>query len=239
MALRMFFFETLGEELITLDEDNSKHIINVLRMQNGDELLLTDGKGKKATAVIVDDNRKKCVVKVQRLERDRERERKVTIAISLVKNSSRFEWFLEKATEIGVDEIIPLLCERTEKEKFRFDRMQGILISAMLQSQQCWLPVLHQPTEFGSIIQSNNYQQKFIAHCEHTNKQQLTDLPGHYSGLAGRPTSQLMLIGPEGDFTSTEIKAALENGFTPVSLGNTRLRTETAGIVSAVLLKIS
>jgi 16S rRNA (uracil1498-N3)-methyltransferase len=231
MALRMFYVDNLGEELVTLDEDNSKHIINVLRMQNGDELLLTDGKGKKARAIIVDDNRKRCVAKVQATERERERERKVTIAISLVKNSSRFEWFLEKAAEIGVDEIIPLLCDRTEKEKFRFDRLQGILISAMLQSQQCWLPVLHQPTELKSVVQSNNYQQKFIAHCEPSNRQELSHQP------LSQSISQIILIGPEGDFTPGEITEALENGFLPVSLGATRLRTETAGIVSAVLLK--
>ena len=228
----MFFVENLDGELVTLDEDSSKHMINVLRMQNGDELLITNGRGKKAKALIVDDNRKKTVAKVQQVELEEERKRKITIAISLIKNTSRFEWFLEKATEIGIDEIIPLLCERTEKEKFRFERLQGILISAMLQSQQSWLPILHQPTEFNTVIQSNHYQQKFIAHCEPTNKLDLTHQP------TSQPGSQLILVGPEGDFTPAEISKALDLQFLPVNLGSSRLRTETAGLVAATLLKI-
>ena len=152
------------------------------------------------------------------------------LSVSLIKNSSRFEWFLEKAAEIGVTEIIPLLCERTEKEKFRSDRLQGVLISAMLQSQQTWLPHLQEPVELKNFLQVNQFSQKFIAHCEPTNKQQL-------SGYSISPSSKtVILIGPEGDFTPQEISTALENGFIPVTLGETRLRTETAGIVSAVLL---
>src|SRR5207249_6322674 len=116
MSLSYFFVESLEEKIIQLDEDTSKHIISVLRMQKGNELLLTDGKGNKAKASIIDDNRKRCVVQVSSIEVEEELTPKITIAISITKNSSRFEWFLEKATEIGVNEIIPLLCERTAKE---------------------------------------------------------------------------------------------------------------------------
>jgi 16S rRNA (uracil1498-N3)-methyltransferase len=231
MNLPFFFVEDLSDKRILLDEDTSKHMINVLRMQKEEEVLLTNGKGKKAKASIVDDNRKKCVVEVSSIEIERERKNKVAIGISLIKNPSRFEWFLEKATEIGVSEIIPLICSRTEKEKFRFDRMQNILISAMLQSQQCWLPVLHEPTEFEKAIQLS-FEQKFIAHCEETNKQSLS------SQQINNSTSQLILIGPEGDFTHEEIELAINNNCIPVSLGNTRLRTETAGMVAASLLCI-
>ncbi len=137
---------------------------------------------------------------------------------------------MEKATELGVIEIIPLICERTEKEKFRHDRLQGICISAMLQSQQVWLPVLHEPVSFTDLPfpQYNNHQ-KFIAHCEESNKTPLTD----------QPVNQLtiILIGPEGDFTSAEIELATSNEFIPVALGDTRLRTETAGVVAAALLQ--
>src|SRR6266498_3294362 len=126
MALPFFFTKSLNDKTFTLDEDTSKHMINVLRMQKGEE----------AIASIIDDNRKKCVVEISSIETETERKNKVAIGISLIKNSSRFEWFLEKATEIGVNEIIPLICARTEKEKFRFDRMQNIIVSAMLQSQQ-------------------------------------------------------------------------------------------------------
>ena len=231
MNLPFFFVENLNDTRLVLDEDTSKHIINVLRMEKGEEILLTDGKGKKAKAAIVDDNRKKCVVEISSIEIAKQREKKIAIGISLIKNSSRFEWFLEKATEIGVSEIIPLICARTEKEKFRFDRMQNILVSAMLQSQQCWLPLLHEPTEFEKAMHLS-FEQKFIAHCEESNKKSL--LPQY----SNNTTSQIILIGPEGDFSHEEIESAIKNNFMPVSLGNTRLRTETAGMVAATLLCI-
>jgi 16S rRNA (uracil1498-N3)-methyltransferase len=136
MALPYFFVEDLQSDLVKLDEDTSKHMISVLRMQKGASVLLTNGKGLKATAIIEDDNRKKCMVSIRQRQEEPLRTQQVAIAISLLKNTTRFEWFLEKATEIGVQEIIPLVCERTEKEKFRSDRMQQILISALLQSQQ-------------------------------------------------------------------------------------------------------
>ena len=230
MALPFFYVEKLEDTSLVLDEDASKHIVQVLRMQNGEKLLLTDGRGKKAEAEIVDDNRKRCAVTIVAAETEKEKQGKVAIGISLIKNASRFEWFLEKATEIGVSEIIPLLCERTEKEKFRPDRMRSILVSAMLQSQQCWMPVLHEPKDFKTIISKTSYQQKFIAHCLEEEKQSLTGQTINHSA------TQLILIGPEGDFTPGEIQLALQNNFQPVALGSTRLRTETAGMAAAVLL---
>ena len=225
---------------IVLIEETSKHIVQVLRMQNGEPLQLTDGKGNLFTCEITDNNRKRCAVKITHTANHQRPTTNVTIAISLLKNTNRFEWFLEKATEIGVTEIIPLICTRTEKQHFRHDRMNGILISAMLQSQQTWLPVLHEPVKFENLYHDSNRQtqfenaQKFIAHCEdESNKVQLT------SKLLNSSTSRLILIGPEGDFTKEEINLALENNFTPVALGNTRLRTETAGVVAAALLCIS
>jgi 16S rRNA (uracil1498-N3)-methyltransferase len=232
MSLPFFFVEDFNNNLLVLNEETSKHMINVLRMEKGEEILLTDGKGKKARATILDDNRKKCTVQISSMETEVEKPGKVTIGISLIKNASRFESFLEKATEIGVTEIIPLICERTEKEKFRHDRMQHILISAMLQSKQCWLPVLHEATPFERVLQLP-FEKRFIAHCEETNKESIS------SQLHNQSTSQLILIGPEGDFTPGEIQSALTKGFTPISLGTTRLRTETAGIVAATLFCIS
>lgn len=232
MSLPFFYVESIGEKEIHLDEDTSKHIIGVLRMQKGEEVLLTDGKGKKAQAQIVNDNRKKCIVEISSEQKEEKAGSEVTIAISLIKNSSRFEWFLEKATEIGVSAIIPLICNRTEKEKFRADRMKNILASAMLQSQQSWLPILYDPIDFMDAVKNAHQEQKFIAHCIQTNKKQLT------SSIAAHQSS-IILIGPEGDFTEKEIQLALDSNFIPVALGNTRLRTETAGIVAASLLKIS
>lgn len=217
-----------------LNEETSKHAVQVLRMQNGEELLLTDGKGSLFTAAIIDDNRKKCTVKILSVSTQTSSAKKNTIAISLVKNSTRFEWFIEKATEMGISEIVPLLCSRTEKQHFRRDRMKSILISAMLQSQQRWLPQLYEPVKYNQYlkdVKEGTGLQKFIAYCEEENsKLQLAN------SIFTNSTARLILIGPEGDFTKEEIAEALQNNFLPVSLGNTRLRTETAGVVAAALL---
>jgi 16S rRNA (uracil1498-N3)-methyltransferase len=233
MKLPVFYIsEYNGQEPLTLDEATSRHIVQVLRMKEGEQLNITDGKGSFLTCEIVDANKRLCTVSVKKISNQKPKDKKITIAISLLKNTHRFEWFLEKATEIGVSEIIPLLCERTEKEKFRFDRMHSILISSMLQSQQCWLPLLHEPTDFETAVKTTSSQMKFIAHCdENPNKNNLSTF---------QPFSSLTIfIGPEGDFTSKEIELALEQQFVPVSLGKTRLRTETAGVAAAVLMLLS
>lgn len=232
MALPFFYKEDISTNLLTLDEDTSKHVTGVLRMKLGEQLLLTDGKGTKATAEITDDHRKRCTVSIIQTEKEGREKGGVTIAISLVKNTARFEWFLEKGTEMGVAEIIPLLCQRTEKEKFRHERLQHIITSAMLQSQQVWMPVLHDPTPFEKVISSAAQPHKFIAHCLPQQKTSLQQFQ------IKETESSIILIGPEGDFTEKEIEAALQKGFAPVALGSTRLRTETAGMVAAVLLCI-
>lgn len=233
MLLPFFYTEEIcaNTTSLILGEETSKHIVQVLRMQAGEQLQLTDGKGNLFVAEITDANKKKCSVKILSASAEQEPVKKITIAISLIKNASRFEWFLEKATEIGVTEIIPLLCTRTEKQHFRYDRMKTILVSAMLQSQQCWLPVLHQPIKFSDLVGRVNHQQKFIAHCIDGSSK--TMLPHHLDKLV---TDQLICIGPEGDFTNEEINLALSKKILPVSLGTNRLRTETAGIVAAVIL---
>lgn len=230
MTLPFFYISDYsGESNITLDEDTSRHIVQVLRMGKGEKLNLTDGKGKLLTCEITDAHKRRCTVNVIQQRELPPPARHISIAISLLKNANRFEWFLEKVTEIGVSEIIPLICERTEKEKFRMDRMQNILVSAMLQSQQCWLPVLHEPDRFDDLVMREfGNAEKFIAHCANGDKYQLINQP------INQPTC--ILIGPEGDFTSQEIELALQNGFKPVSLGETRLRTETAGVVAVALL---
>jgi 16S rRNA (uracil1498-N3)-methyltransferase len=231
MALAFFYHEDLAEQKVQLSEDASKHLVQVLRMKNGETILLTDGKGKKATSMIIDDNRKRCVVQLISVEQVPPPERKVAIAISLTKNNARFEWFLEKATEIGVSEIIPLICERTEKDKFRFERLKAILVSAMLQSQQFWLPQFSEPIVYKELVKNNTADHKYIAHCMESGKEKITLLKDEE-----KKGSAIMLIGPEGDFTKEEIELALAQDFVAVSLGNTRLRTETAGMVAAVLL---
>jgi 16S rRNA (uracil1498-N3)-methyltransferase len=234
MALPFFYTANYnGEQEVTLDADTSRHVIQVLRMRTGEQVNLTDGKGRILTCEISGENKKHCDLRVMAASSQPPSARKIAIAISLLKNTNRFEWFLEKATEIGISEIIPLVCERTEKEKFRFERLNAICISAMLQSQQCWLPVLHQPTDFEQVAIDNSRQQKFIAHCLEGDKGSIAQL----SQL--KFPNCLLLVGPEGDFTPKEIGLALANGCIPVSLGNTRLRSETAGVVGAALLMLA
>ena len=228
MALPFFYINEYitSQEEIVLDEETSRHVVQVLRMKEGEKLNLTDGRGNLITAEVVDAHKKHCSVKITGSKLTTHDSRKVAIAISLLKNTSRFEWFLEKAIEIGVSEIIPLICERTEKQKFRYDRMKGICISAMLQSQQCWLPILDEPVKYTEYIKSIKDKAgltKFIAHCEEQ---------GQKNSLS---TFQLLnhsttLIGPEGDFTEEEIQLASEKQFETLSLGESRLRTETAGL---------
>jgi 16S rRNA (uracil1498-N3)-methyltransferase len=232
MALPFFYIAEYDptQNEIVLDEDTSRHVVQVLRMKEGEKLNLTDGKGHLITVEIMEAHKKHSSVKILDSRFTSQVLRKISIAISLLKNTSRFEWFLEKATEIGVSEIIPLICERTEKQKFRYDRMKGICISAMLQSQQIWLPILYEPKQFSNLaIHQFDDQQKFIAHCDDTSGKQNLSIfkPLNHSTI---------LIGPEGDFTKQEIELALQNNFTAVSLGETRLRTETAGIVAVTLL---
>jgi 16S rRNA (uracil1498-N3)-methyltransferase len=241
MKLPFFYishFDGTQKEIV-LDEDTSKHVVQVLRMREGERLNGTDGKGCIITAEITDANKRHCRVSIEDKSFKAQGTKKVSIGISLLKNRSRFEWFLEKATEIGVSEIIPIICERTEKEKFRHDRMNAICISAMLQSQQCWLPVLHLPVQFENLIKRQfENTGKFIAHCIEEGSNSLPIKIGITNQLIIQSTNSLILIGPEGDFTGKEIDLSLKNGFIPVSLGASRLRSETAGIVAASLLRI-
>lgn len=230
MSLPYFFEETINEHTsrLTLSEETSKHCIQVLRMRKGEQLQLTDGKGLLLTTSISKEDKRRCEVEVLQRNFAAPPERKVCVAISLLKNANRFEWFVEKATELGVNEIIPLVCERTERHHFRYDRMHSILIAAMLQSQQSLLPTLHRPQGLTSVINATSYSERLIAFCGEGEKKLLNHVKIN--------ASVQIFIGPEGDFSEDEIKLALEKKCLPVGLGDTRLRTETAGIVAAALL---
>lgn len=232
MSLPLFYIDhNLPEQdIVNLQEETGKHIIQVLRMKAGEKVQLTDGNGNLFTTEIINDHKKSAQVKILSSLIQQQSTAKLSIAISLVKNNSRFEWFLEKATEIGVNEIIPLICERTERQHFRLDRMKSILVSAMLQSRQVWLPTLTEPVKFIDCIKQIHHPQKFIAHC-------LPEQRQSFANLVHQDSATIILIGPEGDFTQSEIEFALQNNFVPVSLGETRLRTETAGIVAVTLAK--
>ncbi len=230
MSLPHFFVKDLpqGEESLVLGEENSRYIVQVLRMKDGEKIWLLNGKGMKARAEILEAHKKHCTVSILEFYSEPRPATNITIAISLLKNVSRFEWFLEKATEIGVSKVVPLLCTRTETQKFRADRMQTIIQSAMLQSQRLWLPELSDPVKFEKYLEEKFTGSKFIAHC--INEQERNSLAEIQAGDA------LILIGPEGDFTEQEIAFALQSNYGPVSLGAYRLRTETAGLVAAALL---
>ena len=221
---------TMSEEF-ALNENSSRHIVQVLRMQTGEDLRLTDGRGLSVLVKILEANKKKCIVRIIDKQKQEPPTRSVSIALCLLKNVSRFEWFLEKATELGVSEIIPLKSARTEKQQFRMDRMKNILESALIQSQQVWMPVLQEPQNINTWIPNVMADQKFIAHCENGEKRKL-------AAMIDRNSSQLILIGPEGDFTDDEIKLALTHQFIAVELGQNRLRSETAAVAAAVVLKL-
>ena len=233
MSLPFFYIESeiAKEGIATLNEDSSRHIIQVLRMKEGEQLRLTDGAGNSYTAAIEKEHKKATAVTILDHNYEERPAKKSTIAISLIKNTARFEWFLEKATELGIYAIQPLICDRTEKQHFRLDRMKNILISAMLQSQQCWLPLLTEPVSFHQFISRQHTAHKLIAHCMEGSKI-------NFYEEAGRHAETLIMIGPEGDFTPGEVEASLIKLFLPVSLGNTRLRTETAGVAAAVVMQL-
>ncbi|MEN9685335.1 MAG: hypothetical protein RLZZ28_1121 [Bacteroidota bacterium] len=226
-----FFYEPsilLNAAHHTLSEESSKHCVQVLRMKQGDELQITNGSGFLGKAHILEGDKKHTTISVEHIEIVPPAEKKICLAISLLKNTARFEWLLEKVTEMGVTAIHPLICNRTEHTRFRMERMQGILVSAALQSQQAWLPKLWPPTPFHEYLTGDSYTQKLIAHCENDEKIFISDLPSF--------TETSILIGPEGDFTREEIGAAIAKNYQPVSLGSTRLRTETAGMLATALL---
>jgi len=228
---------TVVDTLVTLDDASAKHAVQVLRLKEGDAICLTNGAGLLYNAIISTAGKKQCVVQIKETTTlPKLLHRKVAMAISPLKNASRFEWFLEKATELGVAEIFPIICHRTVREHFRQERLQSICVSAMLQSQQAWLPILHVPRPYEQLIalqsldNKGHYHHRWIAHC--------ADLEKHHLVQALKPGMEdsLLLIGPEGDFTESEIVAAEASGFVAVSLGETRLRTETAGVAAATLL---
>lgn len=212
-----------------LSEATAKHAFQVLRLQEKDQLELTDGRGNLHTATILSHNKKKGSVVIQQSISTAAPVQEITLAVSLLKNHSRLEWLLEKATEIGIKKFIPLICERTEKQHFRVDRFHNILISAMLQSRQSWLPELSAPLETKDFFSNPELPElRLIAHCNEGNKT-------HIRRYADK-LNLIIAIGPEGDFTIMETEQALQYRFEAVNLGPNRLRTETAALTALISL---
>jgi len=207
------------------DKEESKHIIKVLRKKAGDIIHITNGKGNLFHSEITLESEKKCEVKIVKKEDFEAQNYHLHIAIAPTKMNDRLEWFLEKATEIGINEISPIICDHSERKVYKIDRAEKIIQAAMKQSNQFYLPQMNEPISFNSFIKKETDALKFIAHCEEDKKELFKN--------SIQPNQKiLILIGPEGDFSTKEISLALKNNFIPVSLGNTRLRTETAGVVA-------
>jgi 16S rRNA (uracil1498-N3)-methyltransferase len=226
--MRIFFEETIPSETFSLSPETAKHVTQVLRMKEGEHCLLTDGNGIKATVQISTISKRTCEVRVLKKEEITNSNPDIHLAISFTKNNARMEWLLEKITEIGVRSIYPIITNRSERKEIKAERFNKKLISAMLQSQQYHLPIIHEPVYFNEFV-SIKYDNKFIAHCESSiNRKQLNK--------STKNNSTIIAIGPEGDFTIEEIEQALQQNFKSVSLGKNRLRTETAGLVAVTLL---
>lgn len=210
----------------TLNEEESKHCIRVLRLKKGDPVRLIDGKGTFYEAVVFYPDPRKCSVSIEKVIRDfNKRNFYLHIAIAPTKNIDRFEWFLEKATEIGIDEVTPLICSRSERRNIKVERLEKVIVAAMKQSIIAKKTIIHDLVDFDDFVKTPIDAKKYIAHCIEGNRYNLKE---NYK--AGE--NAVMLIGPEGDFSPDEIDLAVKNSFLPVTLGNNRLRTETAGIVA-------
>jgi 16S rRNA (uracil1498-N3)-methyltransferase len=224
--MHLFYTAERPGATFSFNEEESRHCIRVLRLKAGDRLHLTDGKGNLFECAITGDHPKHCIVEVLNVtEHWNRRNYHLHVAIAPTKSIDRFEWFLEKATEIGIDEITPLFCHNSERTHLKTERLQKILVAAMKQSLQAYLPVLNDPVEFSAFAGKSFTGEKFIAWCEPNETVELKKIYKKGSEVT-------ILIGPEGDFTPGEVGLAKENGFIPVSLGPNRLRTETAGIVA-------
>ncbi len=229
--MRLFYDSTIAidaKEHI-LSEEESKHACRVLRMQVGDELAIVNGFGSEFTARIIEANPKKCRLTILSVKTEAAPSSSIHIAIAPTKNNDRIEWFLEKATEIGVTEITLLLCKNNERKNTKEDRFEKILISAMKQSKRLYLPKLNALTPVKDFIHA--HPNGLIAHCY--------DAPKDTIQAQFKPTDCPILIGPEGDFTLEEVDLALKNGYKTITLGENRLRTETAGLYAVMMAKMN
>jgi len=228
--MNIFYTTRIERTTAILDDVESHHCIKVLRLKVGDLVSIVDGAGGYYEGKISIADHRSCIVEILKTQKEFEKRNfRLHIAIAPTKNIDRLEWFLEKATEIGIDEITPLLCQHSERKILRTDRLEKVLISAMKQSLKAYKPLLNQASSFEKFITQNLAGNKLIAHCVESERFEL---------IKSKPIMNefTILIGPEGDFSEMEIKNALENKFLPVMLGKSRLRTETAGVVSCQII---
>jgi len=214
------------DETFTLSKEESRHIIRVLRLKEKSQIYITDGEGNLFRTEIIDDNQNACKVTILEVSSNHEkRDYYIHMAVAPTKNNDRYEWFLEKATEIGVDEITPIIGKHSERKKIKIERFEKVILSGVKQSLKAYIPKINEAIKLKDFLKKDFDGDKFIAHCVEDDKKSLKS-----ELTAGR--RYLVMIGPEGDFDKEEIALALEKGFIPVTLGNFRLRTETAALVA-------
>jgi len=221
--MHLFYNPHIQGDTIELEEKESSHAIRVLRLKAGDSVIVVDGRGGWYEAIIIEEHPKRCRLQIEgKTERFQPLSYNLHMAVAPTKNLERFEWFLEKATEVGISQISPLICSRSERRKLKMDRLEKILVSAMKQSLKAYKPTLNQPVSMDDFLQINRVGTRGIAHCYPYERIGIRDLQqtGNYT----------FIVGPEGDFTEEEVSQALKAGFEPIHLGTSRLRTETAAL---------
>ncbi|EDP96305.1 16S rRNA (uracil(1498)-N(3))-methyltransferase [Kordia algicida OT-1] len=225
--MQLFYTPEITSETknYTFSKEESRHIVRVLRKKEDDILHITNGKGYIFSAIITVADQKNCMVKIQSFEFQPQKSYKLHLAVAPTKMNDRYEWFLEKATEIGIDTITPIICDHSERKVIKAERFEKIIQSATKQSLSAYFPKLKPAISFSNFISTHTDEQLFIAHCEENEKQSLKEALKIQKDVT-------ILIGPEGDFSTKEIQLALDHNYIPVTLGETRLRTETAAIVA-------
>lgn len=220
----LFYSTDIRDGFVRFDEEESRHLATVLRHKVGDQLVVTDGKGMRYATELVETGKKGVIARIlESALRAPEQRARLHVAMAPTKNTDRLEWFLEKAGEMGIDEFTPLLCKRGIRDRLRYDRLERIMVSAMKQSLRYYLPKLNPLTPFETLVQNTTAAQRFIPWCD--------DAPQpHLRELLRRDQDTLILIGPEGDFSPEEVALARAQQFREVSLGDVRLRAETAAL---------
>lgn len=229
--MAQFYLPEIKQNINELSPEESKHAVKVLRLTSGDEIQLLDGQGGIYTAVIDDANHKRCTFHVVNTSQQIKDDYYIHIAIAPTKNIDRIEWFVEKSVELGIDEISFINCQNSERKHLKIDRIEKKVVSAMKQSLNAFKPVINELTNFPTFIDQVTQEEKFIAYVDFEN-------PDMLYKIASKGTPYCVLIGPEGDFSTNEVEYAMNKNFKKVSLGKTRLRTETAGIAACHLLNI-
>lgn len=232
--MQLFFHPEVAEDSteVHFSKEESKHIVKVLRKQSGDSLMLTNGKGWFFETIITVATTNSCSAKIIKAEKDAPAPYHLHLAVAPTKMNDRYEWFLEKATEIGIQEITPVICDRSERKVVKIQRFERVLQSALKQSLHTRMPILNEPISFSEFVTSEITGEKYIAHCEEGKPRKLL------SKSVKKGISTTILIGPEGDFSPQEIETATAAGWTAVSLGTSRLRTETAAVVACHTLAL-